>query len=70
MQNDTIRALSTTVGRRSFLKMAAVASVFGATSSFASEKVTRAATEEEVKTHFLEVKKLKLSVHLVLSDVV
>ena len=35
MEKTTERALSTTVGRRSFLKMAAVASVFGATSGFA-----------------------------------
>ena len=31
MNESTARALSTSVGRRSFLKMAAVASVFGAT---------------------------------------
>ncbi len=52
MENSTARALTTTVGRRSFLKMATVASVFGATSGFASEKVTRAATDAEVKNPF------------------
>ncbi len=59
MEKSTARALATTVGRRSFLKMAAVASVFGATSSFASEKVTRAATQEEVKNPFPGSKKVK-----------
>ena len=59
MEKTTERALSTTVGRRSFLKMAAVAGAFGATSAFASEKVTRAATEEEVKNPFPGSKKVK-----------
>ena len=54
MESTTARALTTTVGRRSFLKMAALGSVFGATSGFASEKVTRAATEEEVKDPFYQ----------------
>ena len=59
MENSTARALATTVGRRSFLKMAAVASVFGATTGFASGNVTRAATEEEVKNPFPGSKKVK-----------
>jgi formate dehydrogenase major subunit len=59
MDNSTARALSTTVGRRSFLKMAAVAGAFGATSAFASGNVTRAATEEEVKNPFPGSKKVK-----------
>ena len=59
MEKTTERALSTTVGRRSFLKMAAVAGAFGATSAFASEKVTRPATEEEVKNPFTGSKKVK-----------
>ena len=59
MEKTTERALSTTVGRRSFLKMAAVASVFGATSGFASENVTRAATEEEVKNPYPGSKMVK-----------
>ena len=59
MDNSTARALTTTVGRRSFLKMAAVAGAFGATSAFASGNVTRAATEEEVKNPFPGSKKVK-----------
>ena len=59
MEKTTERALSTTVGRRSFLKMAAVAGAFGATSAFASGNVTRAATEEEVKNPFPGSKKVK-----------
>lgn len=52
MENITQKALSTRIGRRSFLKMAAIAGAFGATSAFASESVTRAATEEEIKNPF------------------
>ena len=59
MNSETQRALSPTVGRRSFLKMAAIAGAFGATSSFAGENVTRAATEEEVKNPFPGSKKVK-----------
>ena len=59
MEKTTERALSTTVGRRSFLKMAAVAGAFGATSAFASAKVIRPATEEEVKNPFPGSKKVK-----------
>ena len=59
MQESTARALSTTVGRRSFLKMAAMAGAFGATASFAGENVTRAASEEEVKNPFPGSKKVK-----------
>ena len=59
MEKTTARALTTTVGRRSFLKMAAVAGAFGATSAFASGNVTRAATEEEVKNPFPGSKKIK-----------
>jgi len=39
--------------------MAAIAGAFGATSSFAGENVTRAATEEEVKNPFPGSKKVK-----------
>lgn len=49
--SETSRVLATKLGRRSFLKMAAVASAFGATSSFASG-ATRPATAEEVKNPF------------------
>ena len=59
MKSSTQSALTTTVGRRSFLKMAAVAGAFGATSAFASGNVTRAATEEEVKNPFPGSKKVK-----------
>ena len=59
MENSTARALACTVGRRSFLKMAAVASVFGATSGFASGNVTRATTDAEVKNPFPGSKKVK-----------
>ena len=57
MSNSTHNALSTKIGRRSFMKMAAIAGAFGATSAFASSKVTRAATEEEVKNPFPGSKK-------------
>ena len=50
--SEIMSALNAKVGRRSFLKMAAVASAFGATAGFASEKVTRVATEEEVKNPY------------------
>ena len=59
MENSPAGALATTVGRRSFLKMAAVASVFGATTGFASGNVTRAATDAEVKNPFPGSKKVK-----------
>ncbi len=52
MENTTQKALSTRIGRRSFLKMAAIAGAFGATSTFASASVTRPATEEEIKNPF------------------
>jgi len=52
MTDTTQNALSTRIGRRSFLKMAAAAGAFGATSAFASSNVTRSATEEEVKNPF------------------
>lgn len=59
MQQATERVLASKIGRRSFLKMAAVAGAFGATSSFASTGVTRAATAEEVKDPFPGSKKIK-----------
>ena len=46
MSANTYEALNAKVGRRSFMKMAAVATAFGVTSSFASTPATRAATEE------------------------
>ncbi len=53
MANSTYDALKAKVGRRSFLKMAALATASGAVSAFANnEGVTRAATAEEVKNPF------------------
>ena len=52
MQENATRVLAHKVGRRSFLKMAAIAGAFGATSGFASTGATRSATEEEVKNPF------------------
>ncbi len=57
--SEITTALNAKVGRRSFLKMAAIAGAFGATSGFASEKVTRAATEEEVKNPYPGSKMVK-----------
>jgi formate dehydrogenase major subunit len=59
MKTTTKQALSTTVGRRSFLKMAGLAGAFGATTAFATAGVTRAATEEEVKDPFPGSKKVR-----------
>ncbi|MBL1243477.1 MAG: molybdopterin-dependent oxidoreductase [Sulfurimonas sp.] len=52
MNKNTKDALTTKIGRRSFLKMAAIAGAFGATNAIASGNVTRAATDEEVKNPF------------------
>lgn len=59
MSKTTQDALRTRVGRRSFMKMAAVASAVGATSAFASSGVTREATPEEIKNPFPGSKKVK-----------
>ena len=59
MSANTYETLSAKVGRRSFMKMAAVATAFGVTSSFASTTATRAATEEEIKNPFPGSKKVK-----------
>jgi len=59
METKIKNALSTKVGRRSFLKMAAIAGAFGATSAFANQNVTRAATKEEVKNPFPGSRKVK-----------
>jgi formate dehydrogenase major subunit len=56
---DTYETLNAKVGRRSFMKMAAVATAFGVTSSFASTNVTREATEEEIKNPFPGSKEVK-----------
>ncbi len=52
MSANTYESLNAKVGRRSFLKMTAVASAFGVTNSFASTNATRAATQEEIKNPF------------------
>ncbi len=52
-------SLSARIGRRSFLKMAALASAFGVSTSFASPKATREATEEEIKNPFPGSKMVK-----------
>ena len=57
--SDISSALNAKIGRRSFLKMAAIAGAFGATAGFSSEKVTRSATEEEVKNPYPGSKKVK-----------
>lgn len=47
-----VKQLASNVGRRSFLKMSALAASIGATSSFGSEGVVRKATEDEVKNPY------------------
>ena len=59
MSVNTYETLNAKVGRRSFMKMAAVATAFGVTSSFASTNVTREATEAEVKNPFPGSKEVK-----------
>ena len=59
MSVNTYEALNAKVGRRSFIKMTAVATAFGVTSSFASTPATRAATEEEIKNPFPGSKMVK-----------
>lgn len=51
--------IASPVGRRSFLKMSALATAIGATSSFASSGVVREATKEEIKDPFPGSKKIK-----------
>ena len=59
MSANTYEALNAKVGRRSFMKMAAVATAFGVTSSFASTNATREATAEEIKNPFPGSKMVK-----------
>ncbi len=59
MKHDTHDVPSSRVGRRSFLKMAAMAGAFGATSTFASATATRPATEEEIKDPYPGSRKIK-----------
>jgi formate dehydrogenase major subunit len=59
MSINDFDALKPKVGRRSFLKMTAIATAAGATAAFANEGVTREATEEEVKNPFPGSQKVK-----------
>ena len=52
MSLQTYKSLSANIGRRAFMKMAAVTTALGATTAYANPSVTRAATEEEVKNPF------------------
>ena len=47
------------IGRRSFLKLAAIGAGIGATSAFAAEKVIRPATAEEIKNPYPGSKRVK-----------
>ncbi|MFV0480631.1 MAG: molybdopterin-dependent oxidoreductase [Campylobacteraceae bacterium] len=49
---EKTKRLTSRIGRRSFLKMAAVATAFGATSTFANSGVTREATPNEIKNPY------------------
>jgi formate dehydrogenase major subunit len=59
MSVNAYETLNAKVGRRSFLKMAAITSAFGVTSSLASTGATRTATEEEIKNPFPGSKEVK-----------
>jgi len=59
MSVNTYETLSAKVGRRSFLKMSAIATAFGVTSSFAKANATREATENEIKNPFPGSQKVK-----------
>ncbi len=59
MFKDTYETLKAQIGRRSFMKMAAVATAASVTSAFANDGVTRAATKEEVKNPFPGSKNVK-----------
>lgn len=56
---DTYETLKSQIGRRSFMKMAAVATATSVTSAFANDGVTRAATQEEIKNPFPGSKNVK-----------
>ena len=51
--------MSAKIGRRSFLKLAAVGAGLGATSAFAAKDALRPATEEEIKNPFPGSKQVK-----------
>jgi len=52
MLKSTYDALKANIGRRSFLKMAAIATAAIATSALANDGITRSATEQEIKNPF------------------
>ncbi len=59
MSKEMLKDASLHMGRRSFLKMAAIGASFGATTAFASSDSIRPATEEEVKNPFPGSKRVK-----------
>ena len=59
MSKEMLKDASLHMGRRSFLKMAAIGASFGATSAFASSDSIRPATEAEVKNPYPGSKKVK-----------
>lgn len=59
MSANRYEALNAKVGRRSFLKMTALAGAFGVTSALASTGATREATKEEIKNPFPGSKEVK-----------
>lgn len=59
MINRAFNRLAPKIGRRSFLKLAAVGAGLGATSAFAAQNTLRSATEEEVKNPYPDSKRVK-----------
>lgn len=59
MINKTRDKMAPKIGRRSFLKMAAIGAGIGATSSLPRARTLRAATSEEVKNPFPDSKRVK-----------
>jgi len=55
----TLSLVSSKIGRRSFLKMAAIASAFGATNALAKSATVREANESELKDAYENSKKVK-----------
>jgi formate dehydrogenase major subunit len=56
---DTFKHMSSKIGRRSFLKLAAVGAGMSATAALAASESIRPATEEEIKDPFPGSKKVK-----------
>lgn len=59
MINKAFSNMSSKIGRRSFLKLAAIGASIGATSAFASGNAIRSATDEEIKDPFPGSKRVK-----------